>query len=107
MWTTSFETRIVGWAFISDHDSHCFSTFHGIQCSLGFSRQDGYDFFKAMWKDGKTIWQTAYPNGKNNDVPQMTLDVAKTPLQAGTVLYLKKHGYTIPENLIPPEYTEK
>lgn len=89
-----------------DHDSYCLSTFQGIQCSLDFTQQEGYDFFKAMWEDGKSIWQTAYPNGKDNDVPAMTLSTAKTPLQAGTVQYLKEHGYTVPESLIPPEYVE-
>lgn len=89
-----------------DHDSKCLSTFQGIQCSLDFTQQEGYNFFKAMWEDGKSIWQTAYPNGKDNDVPALTLSTAKTPLQAGTVQYLKEHGYTVPENLIPPEYVE-
>lgn len=90
-----------------DHDSNCLSTFQGIQCSLDFSQEDGYKFFKAMWEDGKSIWQTAYPNGANNDVPTMTIETAKTPLHAGTVQYLKEHGYKVPENLIPPEYVEK
>ena len=90
-----------------DHDTFCMSTFQGIQCTLDFSQQDGYDNFKAMWEDGKSIWQTGYPNGANNDVPAMTLATAKTPLHAGTVQYLKEHGYDVPAELIPPEYKEK
>ena len=52
---------------------------------------------KAMWEDGKELWQNAYPVGKDNDVLAMTL-------QAGTVQYLVEKGYDVPENLIPPEY---
>ena len=73
----------------------------------GFSQEDGYRFFKAMWEDGKSIWQTAYPVGARNDVPEMTLLAASTPLHPGTVQYLKEKGYTVPPSLIPPEYTEK
>ena len=61
---------------------------------------------QAMWEDGKSIWQTAYPNGAKNNVPEMTLSTAKTPLQAGTVQYLKELGYEVPAELIPPEYVE-
>ncbi|MFR5794887.1 MAG: hypothetical protein ACLUI3_04500 [Christensenellales bacterium] len=43
---------------------------------------------KAMWEDGKELWQNAYPVGKDNDVLAMTLQGAATPLQAGTVQYL-------------------
>lgn len=89
-----------------DHDTYCMSTFQGIQCSTDFSQEDGYRFFKAMWEDGKSIWQTAYPNGAKNNVPEMTLSTAKTPLQAGTVQYLKELGYEVPAELIPPEYVE-
>ncbi|MDD4011678.1 MAG: TAXI family TRAP transporter solute-binding subunit [Sphaerochaetaceae bacterium] len=90
-----------------DHDSYCLSTFQGIQCSMDFSQQDGYDFFKAMWEDGKSIWQNGYPNGAKNDVPAMTLSTAKIPLQAGTVQYLVEHGYQVPADIIPPEYVAK
>ena len=89
-----------------DHDTYCMSTFQGIQCSTDFSQEDGYRFFKAMWEDGKSIWQTAYPNGAKNNVPEMTLSTAKTPLQAGTVQYLNELGYEVPAELIPPEYVE-
>lgn len=90
-----------------DYDAYCMSTFQGIQCSLDFTQEQGYKIIKAMWEDGKSIWQAGYPNGKDNDVLQMTIDTAKTPLQAGTVQYLKEKGYDVPENLIPPEYVEK
>ena len=74
---------------------------------MSFSQEMGYRLFKAMWEDGKSIWQSAYPVGATNDVPEMTLQAASTPLHAGTVQYLKEHGYTVPAHLIPPEYKEK
>ena len=90
-----------------DYDATCISTYQGIQVRTGFFQEDGYRFFKAMWEDGKSIWQTAYPVGARNDVPEMTLLAASTPLHPGTVQYLKEKGYTVPPSLIPPEYTEK
>lgn len=90
-----------------DHEANTVSTYQGIQVNMDFPQEVGYKFFKAMWEDGKSIWQSAYPVGANNDVPDMTIQAASTPLHAGTVQYLKEHGYTIPANLIPPEYNEK
>ena len=87
-----------------DYDAQCCSTYQGIQVSMGFTQEEGYAFFKAMWEDGKEIWQNAYPVGAGNDVPAMTLQAASTPLHAGTVQYLVEHGYEVPEHLIPPEY---
>ena len=87
-----------------DYDAQCISTYQGVQVSMDFSQEEGYKFFKAMWEDGKEIWQNAYPVGANNDVPAMTLQAAATPLHAGTVQWLVEHGYEVPEHLIPPEY---
>ena len=87
-----------------DYDAQCISTYQGVQVGMGFSQEEGYKFFKAMWEDGKEIWQNAYPVGANNDVPAMTLQAAATPLHAGTVQYLVEHGYQVPEHLIPAEY---
>lgn len=87
-----------------DYDAQCLCAYQGIQCDLSFSQEDGYKIIKAMWEDGKEIWQNAYPVGKNNDALTMTLQAAATPLHAGTVQYLVEKGYDVPENLIPPEY---
>ena len=88
----------------NDYEAQCISTYQGIQVSMDFSQEEGYKFFKAMWEDGKEIWQNAYPVGANNDVPAMTLQAAATPLHAGTVQYLVEKGYEVPANLIPAEY---
>ena len=87
-----------------DYDVRCLISYHGIQTDMSFSQEEGYRFFKAMWEDGKAVWQNAYPVGKDNDVPDMTLKVAMTPLHPGTVQYLEEHGYHVPEKLIPKEY---
>lgn len=89
-----------------DYDALCISTYQGIQVSLDFSQEDGYRMFKAMWEDGKEIWQSAYTVGAGNNVPEMTLKAASTPLHAGTVQYLKELGYVVPDEIIPPEYVE-
>ena len=87
-----------------DYEVRCLVIHHGIQSDMSFSQEDGYKFFKAMWEDGKEIWQSAYPVGKDNDIPKITLEAALTPLHAGTVQYLEEHGYYVPEELIPEEY---
>ena len=87
-----------------DYDVRCLISYHGIQTDMSFSQEEGYRFFKAMWEDGKVIWQRAYPIGKDSDVPDITLKVALTPLHPGTVQYLEEHGYHVPEKLIPKEY---
>lgn len=90
--------------FMPDYDAQCVSTYQGIQVSMDFSQEQGYQFIKAMWEDGKEIWQNAYPIGANNDVLEMTLQAAATPLHAGTVQYLVEKGYEVPAELIPAEY---
>ena len=87
-----------------DYYTRCLFIYHGLQSNMSFSQKDGYRFFKAMWEDGKRIWQSAYQVGAGNDVPALTLQGAVTPLHAGTVQYLVEHGYSVSENLIPEEY---
>ena len=87
-----------------DYDVRCLISYHGIQTDTSFSQEEGYRFFKAMWEDGRVTWQRAYPSGKDNDVPDMTLKAAMTPLHPGTVQYLEEHGYHVPKKLIPAEY---
>lgn len=87
-------------------DALCMSAYQGIQVDTSFSQEDGYRMWKAMWEDGKGIWQSAYAVGKDNNIPEMTLAAAATPLHAGAVQYLKELGYDVPAALIPAEYVE-
>ena len=79
-------------------------TYQGIQVDMSFSQELGYKMFEAMWEEYPESWKTAYTNGANNNIPEMTLQAASTPLHAGTVQWLVEHGYDVPEELIPPEY---
>jgi tartronate-semialdehyde synthase len=63
---------------------------------MTFSQELVYKMWKCMWEDHSDIWKTAYVNGANNNVPEMTLQAAKTPLHAGTVQYLTELGYEVP-----------
>ena len=87
-----------------DYEIQTLCTYQGIQVDLSFSQELVYKMWKAMWEDYADIWKTAYVNGANNNVPEMTLQAAKTPLHAGTVQYLTELGYEVPAELIPPEY---
>lgn len=87
-----------------DYEIQTLCTYQGIQVDMSFSQELVYKMWKAMWEDHADIWQTAYTNGANNNVPEMTLMAASTPLHAGTVQYLTELGYEVPENLIPAEY---
>lgn len=87
-----------------DYDVQTLCTYQGIQVDMSFSQELVYKMWKAMWEDYADTWKTAYVNGANNNVPEMTLQAAKTPLHAGTVQYLTELGYEVPAELIPPEY---
>ena len=75
----------------------------GAQATSDLPEEIGYAFIKAMWEGGKPIWQAAYPSAANIDALKLTLQ-SRVPLHAGTVRYLKEKGFTVPDNLIPPEY---
>lgn len=88
-----------------DYDVQTVQVLMGAQSTPELSQEDGYKMLKAMNEDGRDVWATAYPNGANNDILELTLN-AKTPLHAGAVQYLKEKGYDVPAELIPPEYKE-
>lgn len=87
-----------------DYEIQTLCTYQGIQVDMSFSQELVYKMWKARWEDYADTWKTAYVNGANNNVPEMTLQAAKTPLHAGTVQYLTELGYEVPEELIPEEY---
>jgi TRAP transporter TAXI family solute receptor len=70
------------------------------------SQETGYKMWDAMWSDeGKKIWTNSFSAAANVDIPNLTLD-SPVLLHAGTVQFLKENGFDVPEELIPPEYTE-
>ena len=87
-----------------DYEIQTLCTYQGIQVDMSFSQELVYKMWKMMWEERPDIWRTAYTNGAGNNIPEMTLMAASTPLHAGTVQYLTELGYEVPANLIPPEY---
>ena len=82
-----------------------FAIGQGAQATSDLSQEAGYQFISALLsEEGQEQWKAAYPPAAEFDVLQTTLDLATFPLHAGTVQYLVEHGYTVPEDLIPPEY---
>ena len=55
-----------------DQDVNTVGTPQGAQTTTKLSQQDGYNIVKAMFDDGKSIWQAAYPSGAENDYVAMT-----------------------------------
>jgi len=88
-----------------DHEVKTVQVMMGAQTTSKLTKEDGYKFLKAMNEGGKDTWATAYPIGAKNNLLELTL-LAKTPLHAGAIQYLKEKGYKIPAELIPPEYKE-
>lgn len=86
-----------------DEDVKTVGTPQGCQTTAALSQQDGYNICKAVFEDGKAIWQAAYPTGADNDYVALTL-ASTVPLHAGTVQYLTEIGVEVPEELIPEEY---
>lgn len=84
-------------------DVNTVGTPQGAQTTTKLSQQEGYDIVRAIFEDGKAVWQAAYPTGAENDYVAMTL-ASTVPLHAGTVQYFMEKGYDVPENLIPAEY---
>jgi TRAP transporter TAXI family solute receptor len=87
-----------------DHEIKTVMSLQGCQTTTDQVDQElGYMLVKAMCEDGRTIWGEAYPSGANIDILELSLS-STVPLHAGTVQYMVEKGYTVPENLIPPEY---
>jgi len=86
-----------------EEDVKTVGTPQGCQTTTALSQQDGYNICKAVFEDGKSVWQAAYPTGAENDYVALTL-ASTVPLHAGTVQYLTEIGVEVPEELIPEEY---
>lgn len=61
-----------------------------------------YAAAKATYENMDYIAE-AYPSAKGNDPIQITLEYGMSPLHPGVVKYFQEKGYTVPDNLIPPE----
>ena len=86
-----------------NHEVKTLQLMNGAQSTTALSQEDGYKMLKAMNEGGKKIWQASYPQGKDNNILELSL-LSATPLHAGTVQYLEEQGYEVPGNIIPKEY---
>lgn len=90
-----------------DHDAVVPQFALGALLDKSVPQEIGYKMWKAMWSEnGKLIWGSAYAAGQDVDVPRLTVETARIPLHAGAVQFLKELGVEVPEELIPPEYTQ-
>ena len=89
-----------------DYDYQCIGSCQGGICTSALSQEAGYAMFDAMMSDkGREIWTSAYQKGADLDYPEFLLETAKIPIQSGVVQWLVEHGYNVPDELIPEEYT--
>ena len=91
-----------------DHEVHTvFSACAVMSMKDMFTQEEVYLMWKALQGEDeiKAVWTAACSQDiANTDMEQLTLDCAVTPLHPGTVQYLVEMGYTVPEEIIPPEY---
>lgn len=60
--------------------------------------QTAYDIVKAVMEDMETQ-RAGFPAIGDNDLIQLTLDYATTPLHAGAIRYYEEAGYEVPDRL--------
>ncbi len=60
--------------------------------------QTAYDITRAVMEDMEAQ-QAGFPAIGDNDLIQLTLDYATTPLHAGAIRYYEEAGYTVPDRL--------
>jgi TRAP transporter TAXI family solute receptor len=82
---------------------HTIALLGGADTTNKMPQEVGYTLIKGLMVDARAEWEAAYPDGKDNDILGWTLE-SKTPLHAGTVQFLVEAGYTVPPDLVPPEY---
>lgn len=89
-----------------DYDYQCIGSCQGGITTKDVPQNVAYAMFDAMMSDeGRAVWTAAYQKGADLDYPQFLIDTAKIPIHAGVVQWLVEHGYDVPEELIPEEYT--
>ena len=70
----------------------------GVSAKPGMSDDVAYKIVKSAMED-KEIQAAAFPQLKGQDLIQLTLDYATSPLHPGAIKYFEEVGYTVPENL--------
>jgi uncharacterized protein len=70
----------------------------GVGAKPGMSNEMAYKIVKAAMED-KVIQQAAFPQIKGEDLIQLTIDYATSPIHPGAIKYFEEVGYKVPANL--------
>jgi TRAP transporter TAXI family solute receptor len=91
-----------------DYDVLTFTYPQGCQTTSDLSQEDGYKFVKAVWEDGRKIWESTLTLGASLKAIDMVL-LSPIPIHAGMVQYIKEKGRfnELKPEQIPPEYVDR
>lgn len=64
--------------------------------------ETAYKITKAVVEDD-ALQAAAFSGLKGSDIPQMTMDLATTPLHPGAIRYFEEIGVEVPERLVPSD----
>jgi TRAP transporter TAXI family solute receptor len=90
-----------------DYDVLTFTYPQGCQTTSDLSQEDGYKFVKAVWEEGRNIWEPTLTLGPSLKAIDMVL-LSPIPIHAGMVQYIKEKGRfnELKPEQIPPEYVD-
>lgn len=70
----------------------------GVSARPGMDEQTAYDITKAVMENTEDQ-AAAFPTIKGQDLAELTLDYATSPLHPGAIRYYEEAGYTVPDRL--------
>lgn len=70
----------------------------GVSAKPNMTNEMAYKIVKAAMED-KEIQQAAFPQLKGENLIQLTLDYATSPIHPGAIKYFEEVGYVVPSNL--------
>lgn len=70
----------------------------GVSARPGMDDETAYDITKAVMEN-MDAQAAAFPTIKGQDLAQLTLDYATSPLHPGAIRYYEEAGYTVPDRL--------
>ncbi|SEL36716.1 TAXI family TRAP transporter solute-binding subunit [Roseovarius nanhaiticus] len=70
----------------------------GVSARPGMDDETAYDITKAVMEN-MDAQAAAFPTVKGQDLAQLTLDYATSPLHPGAIRYYEEAGYTVPDRL--------
>jgi TRAP-type uncharacterized transport system substrate-binding protein len=70
----------------------------GVSARPGMDEQTAYDITKAVMEN-MAEQEAAFPAVKGNNLPELTLQYATSPLHPGAIRYYEEIGLTVPDHL--------